>query len=286
MTDDVRIATGLRTHRKTKRLKRLLGKEGCWSLMCLFMWAGAERWTGDLAGLSDADIEEEADWDGDAGALIAALVEVKFLVGEQGARRIHDWAEHNPYAATKGQRIEQGKVAANARWGKKKDTDGNAGGMPPASGEHGSGIEGQCPPAPAPAPTSAVATTPTTPESALRSGSEVARAVDALRAEGCPDVTATDPHLVKALTDGITTAELVDRAKSKSGRGKGIAYLCQAARGKRADAAGAGAPAGRPEPPRNPEGPSPRLSKAEEKRREAEALRLMREQHEDLGMPH
>lgn len=154
--DDVRIATGLRNHRKTKRLKRLLGADGCWSLVCLFLWAGEQRWTGDLVGLTDDDIEEEAGWDGARGALIAALIEVRFLVGDEGYRAIHDWQEHNPYAASKGARIDKSKRAAKARWAREGAAK-DATGMPDACGEHATRTNGQCPPAPTPTPTSSVA---------------------------------------------------------------------------------------------------------------------------------
>ena len=117
MTDDVRISVGLRRHRKTKRLKKLLGADGCWALVCLFLWAGEERWTGDLSGLTDDDIETEADWDGEPGAFVSALTDVGFLVGEARARSIHDWQEHNPYASSKGKRINKGKAGAEAKWG-------------------------------------------------------------------------------------------------------------------------------------------------------------------------
>lgn len=144
MTDDVRLSVGLRRHRKTKRLKRILGADGCWSLVCLFMWVGEERWTGDLSGLSDHDLEEEADWEGEPGRFITALVEVGFMDGDPLARSIHDWEEHNPYAAGKGARIERGKRGAASRWNK------HASSMQQASTSNA--LE-QCPPAPAPAPT-------------------------------------------------------------------------------------------------------------------------------------
>lgn len=143
MTDDVRLSVGLRRHRKTKRLKRILGADGCWSLVCLFMWVGEERWTGDLSGLSDVDLEEEADWEGDPGKFVAALIEVGFIDGDEFDRSIHDWEEHNPYAAGKGARIERGKRGADARWNK------HAISMQQASTSIA--LE-QCPPAPAPAP--------------------------------------------------------------------------------------------------------------------------------------
>src|SRR3546814_9813156 len=61
------------------------------------------RWSGDLSGMTDEDIEDEAKWEGDPGALVKALVAVKYLDGAtEGARALHDWVEHNPYAASKG----------------------------------------------------------------------------------------------------------------------------------------------------------------------------------------
>lgn len=154
MTDDVRISVSLKSHRKTKRLKRALGAEGCWGLVCLFAWAGSERWTGDLSGLTDDDIEEEADWEGARGSFVEALLDVGFLEGEPMSRRIHDWKEHNPYASGKGDRIKKAKEAANKRWAKSNEI--NAAGCY----EHATSMQlasssiapEQCPPAPAPAP--------------------------------------------------------------------------------------------------------------------------------------
>lgn len=236
MSDDVRLATGLRSHRKTKRLKRLAGKAGCWSLVCLFMWAGEERWTGDLAGLSDADIEEEADWDGEPGALIAALLEVKFLVGPEGKRRIHDWHEHNPYAAGKGERIANGRKGANARWGKKTDAGCNAGAMPPASDPHGGRTEPQCP---LPNPTE-VTTTSESSQSALRIGTEAGRACRLMREAGIGiGLNPSHVDLLAALDEGVTPEVLRDCAREavELRKRNPFAYAIAIARGRRAEGA-------------------------------------------------
>lgn len=153
MTDDVRISVGLPGHPKTKKLRRRLKGEGCWSLVCLLLWTGKERWDGTLYGMTDEDIELAADWNGEPGAFVSALLEVRFLDGEPGLRAIHDWQEHNPYAASKGERIEKGKQAAAARWGNKKGRPAkvsDATGMPPACPPHATTIAEQCPPAPTP----------------------------------------------------------------------------------------------------------------------------------------
>src|SRR5690606_2951978 len=80
-------------------------------LVCLFLWAAGNRPDGNLAGMTDEDIELAVDWTGVAGAFVSALAEVAFLDGEEGRRRIHDWDEHNPWASGAETRSEKG------RWG-------------------------------------------------------------------------------------------------------------------------------------------------------------------------
>jgi hypothetical protein len=116
MADDARISTALPRHPKTVKLQRRLGAPGCWSLVCLFLWVAENRPTGDLKGMSGEDIEIAANWPGDTGSLVHTLAEVRFLDGQEGAYKIHDWAEHNPWAATRPQRTEAAKKAAAVRW--------------------------------------------------------------------------------------------------------------------------------------------------------------------------
>jgi hypothetical protein len=144
VTDDVRIAASLPGHHKTKKLRKRLKVAGCWSLVCLFLWSGVNRWDGSLAGMSDEDIELAADWRGAPGAFVAALVEVRFLDGPEHARSIHDWTEHNPYACMKGKRIAKAKAGAMARWGARE----NAPSMPRAKAKHATRRIKQCPPTP------------------------------------------------------------------------------------------------------------------------------------------
>lgn len=153
MTDDVRISVGLTGHHKTRKLKRRLGPGGCWSLVVLFLWVGSQRWDGTLYGMTDEDIELASDWDGEPGVFVDALLAIGFLDGEPGLRAIHDWKDHNPYAASKGERIEKGKQAAAARWNGRKSKGSHATSMPTACHEHATTIAEQCPPAPAPTPT-------------------------------------------------------------------------------------------------------------------------------------
>lgn len=107
---DARISTGLPGHPKTKKLAKRIGAAGCWHLVCLFLWTAANRSDGSLAGMTDEDVELAADWSGDDGAFVAALKTVGFLDGTHGAYAIHDWADHNPWAAGAETR------SAKARW--------------------------------------------------------------------------------------------------------------------------------------------------------------------------
>jgi len=112
MTLDIRINATLPAHPKTKKLIRRVGMGGAWQLVCFFLWARQNRSDGDLSGMSDEDIELAVDWDGEPGAFVAALIDVKFLDGAEGARSIHDWADHNPWSTGAEERSDKSRKAA------------------------------------------------------------------------------------------------------------------------------------------------------------------------------
>jgi hypothetical protein len=96
MEPAARIKIGFSKHPKTQALLSRLGYTGGFSFVCLLAWASATRPNGDLAGMSDAEIEDRAEWPGGDGVLIRELATSGFLVGMPGSRRIHDFEEHNP----------------------------------------------------------------------------------------------------------------------------------------------------------------------------------------------
>lgn len=120
MATDARISAELPGHPKTKKLIKRLGAGAAWHLICLFLWAAANRSDGDLAGMTDEDIELAVDWMGENGKFIAELADIGFLDGEEGARSIHDWEIHNPWAAGAEMR------SAKARWNSVKRHHGPA----------------------------------------------------------------------------------------------------------------------------------------------------------------
>ncbi|HBG31614.1 MAG TPA: hypothetical protein DDW98_13480 [Gammaproteobacteria bacterium] len=115
MTSDARVSTALPSHPKTKKLIRRIGPSGAWKLVCLFLWAAANKPSGDLSGLSDEDIELAIDWDGEEGAFVAALAQVGFLDGPPGGRSIHDWQDHNRWALGAEERRDGARLAALIR---------------------------------------------------------------------------------------------------------------------------------------------------------------------------
>jgi len=103
----VQIKLSLRGHPKLLKLRRLLQlphrRDALGIVTDLFLFALEQAWAdGDLSCFDDDDLEERLEWDGDRGALIAALqncgreletgeAEPGFLVG----KRVHDWVPHN-----------------------------------------------------------------------------------------------------------------------------------------------------------------------------------------------
>lgn len=233
-TDDIRLSLGFLTHRKTKRLRRTLGDAGVLYLLKLWTWAAAERWTGDLAGMTDEDIELEVDWEGVPGAFVAALAEpgIRFLDGPPGARELHEWPEHQPYACHRGARIVKARKAARSRWDKVREEQaerqdelplsGDTGGEDATSMEFDARSNAQDVENDDQAMPSYPTPTPTKSECA-RAADEAATTVEALKRAGCPDATAL--RVADVLGKGVAARALVEYAQTKKGAGKSLAYL-------------------------------------------------------------
>lgn len=112
---DARISVGLPSHPKTKKLIKRCGPAGAWRLVCLFLWAAANKPDGDLTGMTIEDIELAADWDGDDGRFVAVMIEVGFLDEVGGGYQIHDWNIHNPWAAGAEARSEKARWLATCK---------------------------------------------------------------------------------------------------------------------------------------------------------------------------
>lgn len=119
MSMDARIMATLPSHPKTRKLIKRHGQAAAWNLVCLFLFACANKSDGILSGMAAEDIELACDWQGEDGAFIQALVEVGFLDHDGQTYSIHDWATHNPWVASAKARSESAKQNASKRWAKK-----------------------------------------------------------------------------------------------------------------------------------------------------------------------
>jgi len=101
---DARLYCSLPGHPKMKKLVHRLHEAGAWGFVRLVLWASENRTSGDLAGLSDEDLELAVDWHGDPGALMTTLEAVGFLDGPEKSRCIHDWLTHQPWVSGAAER--------------------------------------------------------------------------------------------------------------------------------------------------------------------------------------
>lgn len=124
---DIRISICFWDHWKTVTLKADLGVEAVESLQRLWCFAAINKPSGVLDGMSQRAIEMASRWSGSSGALIAKLDELCFLEKRGDWYAIHDWADHNSFAATADARSAQAKAAVNRRWEKRRGGGGDTG---------------------------------------------------------------------------------------------------------------------------------------------------------------
>lgn len=108
----IRLLTNFWTHRKTAKLRSLIGNDALWILPRLWSYAAENQPDGDFTKYSPEEIALLIGYQGDAQAMLQALQQALFMNGMQ----LHDWEEHNGYHHTFSERA---KKAAKARWDKK-----------------------------------------------------------------------------------------------------------------------------------------------------------------------
>ena len=114
MLVDIRIQSELPRHRKFKRLKRIVGPGAMEHLVTFWCTVAEQLPNGALNGWSNDDIEDAANWDGEAGVFISAMVESGFLDVNETGFEPHDWAENQPWASKARDRIESARKAGKA----------------------------------------------------------------------------------------------------------------------------------------------------------------------------
>jgi hypothetical protein len=154
MNTDIRLKTSFRDHRKRKKLQLRLGAEGVLAFIDLMLMAAETRPNGVLSGMDELDIALDANWRGAPEELVSALVDCGLLEKSvDGEYSIHDWIDHNAYAAAAEERSNSARKAAQARWGKRRVESGNAESVRSACGPHKSALPcAQTSNAPSPTP--------------------------------------------------------------------------------------------------------------------------------------
>ena len=112
---DARMSINLPGHPKMKRVIRSLGDSGAWHVVKLFLWVAGNRPDGDLSGMTADDIELSIDWTGTPSEFVRELLAVRFLDETDAGYCVHDWEEHNPWAAGTEMRAEKAKFNAFCR---------------------------------------------------------------------------------------------------------------------------------------------------------------------------
>ena len=110
----IRLRTGFFTHRKTIRLRSMIGDDAYWIPPRLWAYAAENQPDGDMSSFSSEELALLLGCDKHATSIREALLKAGFLDANY---TIHNWLEHNGYHAAFKQRA---KEAAKARWEKKR----------------------------------------------------------------------------------------------------------------------------------------------------------------------
>lgn len=110
MNTDIRLSIGFWQHPKTKKTVKRLGLEGIRSLQVLWLWAATNKPDGLLSGMDWEDIELAADWQGEEEAFFTFCQGV-WLDETPDGYVLHDWQEHNSWAAEADDRSDKARFS-------------------------------------------------------------------------------------------------------------------------------------------------------------------------------
>lgn len=116
---DIRVDTKFFQHPKTMKLQRLLGPGGVVGLLRLWLWAAENRPSGVLHGLGPDDLDliaggdqtDQTDQTGPRSSFCSVAKELGWVDEEDGVLVLHEWAQHNPWAADAPNRSDRGRFS-------------------------------------------------------------------------------------------------------------------------------------------------------------------------------
>lgn len=116
MNRDFRVSTSFFRHHKIIKLKRRLGYAGPYALLTLWAYAAENKPEGSLAGMDAEDIAIAALWEDDSELFVSTLRDIGLLdQGEGGVYCLHEWREHNPWAAEASERSDKARLSRLAQ---------------------------------------------------------------------------------------------------------------------------------------------------------------------------
>lgn len=118
--EDFRVKTGWFSHPKRRKLIRRLDYAGESALFALWGHTADNKPDGILNGYTSEDIADAAQWDGEPERLTDVLCELHLIDKTENGFEVHDWGEHNGWAATSKQRSDKARRAAEKKWGDAK----------------------------------------------------------------------------------------------------------------------------------------------------------------------
>lgn len=114
----IRVESSFYTHRKTLRLKAIIGEAAFWVPPRLWSYAAGHQPDGCFKDYSAEELAMLIGYLGDAQALLQALLKAGFM--DEKPLRIHDWHEYNGILDFFSKRA---KKAADARWEKERSKE-------------------------------------------------------------------------------------------------------------------------------------------------------------------
>ena len=117
-SSDFRVQVGFFEHPKVRKLQAKLDYAGVVALLHLYQFLTLQKsCDGMLSGMDSDDIAVAADYRGVPAELVKALTDCRLMDRYRNTYRIHDWASHNPWVASFGDRSAKARHAANVKHG-------------------------------------------------------------------------------------------------------------------------------------------------------------------------
>lgn len=114
---DMRIQLSWFAHWKRRRLRRDLGGDGEAAIIALWAHCAANKPDGVIGPVDDDTLAGMAEYDGDPAELRRVLtIGCRLIDDVGGVLSLHDWVDHQPWAATSPERVANAKTGALARW--------------------------------------------------------------------------------------------------------------------------------------------------------------------------